>query len=69
MDRQADAQLFFSEGDCVAPLGLIPLDGAGNWATRSTNIWCAGPRKQAATRTTLLWRANAPAFPPVMERA
>ncbi len=28
MDRQADAQLFFSEGDCVAPLGLIPLDGA-----------------------------------------
>ena len=28
MDRQADAQLFFSEGDCVAPLGLIPLEGA-----------------------------------------
>lgn len=28
MDRQTDAQLFFSEGDCVAPLGLIPLDGA-----------------------------------------
>lgn len=28
MDRQTDAQLFFSEGDCVAPLGLIPLEGA-----------------------------------------
>ncbi len=28
MDRQADAQLFFNEGDCVAPLGLIPLEGA-----------------------------------------
>ena len=28
MDRQTDAQLFFGEGDCVAPLGLIPLEGA-----------------------------------------
>ena len=28
MDRQTDAQLFFSEGDCVAPIGLIPLEGA-----------------------------------------
>ncbi len=28
MDSQTDAQLFFSEGDCVAPLGLIPLEGA-----------------------------------------
>ncbi len=28
MDRQTEAQLFFNEGDCVAPLGLIPLEGA-----------------------------------------
>ena len=28
MERKTDAQLFFSEGDCVAPLGLIPLEGA-----------------------------------------
>ena len=31
MDRQTDAQLFFSEGDCVAPLGLILWKAPGNW--------------------------------------